>query len=775
MRGFGRCTGLLLVLLASASALADDVVVAVISDAPVNRLAWQDDILTSELLALTSREFDVSLKRFVGDWSRESIERAADAAYADPSVDYVLVTGFIANQIMATRADYPKPTFLPVIIDTGLLSNAPADGTSGIRNLSYLRTYADFATDLDQLSRIVDYDTVVLLVDGVLSSSIPDLRRRAFAASSERNITLLEVSHDGVDHKLADRIPPEADAVFVAGLPRLPQTAFRELVDDIIRAKLPSYSFAGVRDVELGLLVTNSEPRDIARQARLNALNMQAVMLGEPAENQPIDAQVKDRLTINMETARRIELSPNFDVLRDAILLNQGFEIAGDLLGLVDIANLAVQQNQDLLAETYGVAAGEFDIDRARANLLPRLNASYSSSLRKDSPAVAAGFAPERSNDAALTLSQVIYSDPLRANLSIQREVQLTRESALEALRLDVIQAAASSYYRVLNARSQLRVQENNLNITRANLKLAEDRVSIGTSTAADIYRWQAEVAQSQIRVTNGRATLAQAWDTLNRLLHRPPGSRLNLKEATFDEPFVMTRKDFDQLIRNQNDYRTFSNFYIDRALAQAPELAQLDAQIRAKRRELKTEQRSFWVPEISVGAQLTENLNQRGAGIATGEGLQDWNVGLQATVPLFAGGERKARASQAGFELRRLEALRTATAERVEEATRIQLHAAQAKYVNIDLSIEAAVAARKNFDLVSDAYARGTVNVIQLLDAQEASLNANAAAADTLYDFLITIMALQRAVGGYDYLLPPSERNAIAETFRQNLSGSMQ
>ena len=113
------------------------------------------------------------------------------------------------------------------------------------------------------------------------------------------------------------------------------------------------------------------------------------------------------------------------------------------------------------------------------------------------------------------------------------------------------------------------------------------------------------------------------------------------------------------------------------------------------------------------------------------------------------------------------------ATAERVEEAVRIQLHAAQAKYVNIELAQQAADASKKNFDLVSDAYASGTVNVIQLLDAQEASFNASAAAADSLYDFLITIMALQRAVGAYDYLLPADQREALAERFRQTLSGS--
>lgn len=749
------------------------VTVGVIQDGPFDRLGWQGETLTNELLILTEREFSVDLKPFVGQWTRESIEAIADEAYADESVDMILVTGFVANQVLATRAEFAKPTFLPIIIDTGLLVKPPADGSSGIRNLNYLSTYADFSTDLETLGLITPYEDVVLFVDGILSSSIPGLRQRALAASEERGVNLIEVAHDGSDHRLMERVPPEADAVFLAGLARMPEDAFDELIEAINDAGLPSYSFAGVTDVERGLLVTNSEPRDIARQARLNALNMQAVMLGGRAEDQPVDTQNKDRLTINMATARRIGLSPNFEVLREAILLNQDVELAGDQYGLVEIATLAVQQNQDLLAESYGLRAGLEEIARARSNLLPQLNATLQNSTRKESPAVTAGLFPERSNDASIGVDQLIYSEAATANLAIQKQLQKTRMASFEQFRLDVVQAATTAYYRVLNARSQLGVQSDNLNITRANLELAQDRVRLGMSTASDVYRWQAESAQAQIRVFNARAALNQSWETLNRLLHRPAGSRLALKEAVFDEPFVMTRNDFDELIRSQADYSVFSRFYIGLALSQAPELDQIDTQIAAKRRELKSERRSYWLPEFSAGAQLTENLNQSGAGVTNGEGLTDWNVGVRATLPLFAGGQRKANISRASFELRQLQALRVATAERVEEEVRIQLLAAQAKYVNIDLAREAAEASQKNFDLVSDAYARGTVNVIELLDAQEASINASAAAADSLYDFLITVMALQRAIGAYDFMLPADSRRALAEEFRQQLSGS--
>ena len=768
-------TAALIVVLATPALAQQRVGVAVIGDGEIERFSNQREIYVNELLALTENEFDVRISTSNGNWTRESIESAVAEAYADPAIDMVLVTGFVANQVVAIRREFPKPTFLPIIIDTGLLEGGASNGTSGIRNLNYLSAYADFADDLDILASVTDYTNLVLMVDSGLSAAIPLLRERAYAVAEERGIVLSEVTHDGVNHKLMQQVPENTDAVIVAGLPRMPVEDFDRLIDAINRAGLPSYSFAGVDDVERGLLMTNSEPRDVDRQARLNALNMQAVMLGERAEDQPTASQITEQLTINMRTAREIGLSPSFDILNEAVLLNQEEQVFGQRYGLVEIARRALEQNQALAAESFGVQAGAEEIARARANLLPQLDASTSYTTRKDSPTVSAGLLAERTTDAALGLSQLLYSDSATANLTIQKQLQRARESSLLQFRLDVVQAATVSYYVLLNARSQLAVQENNLQISRANLELAEDRVRLGTSTPADVYRWQAEVARAQILVLNARSALNQAWDALSRVLHLPQGERIPLREATFDEPFVISRESYDELVASPADYAVFSRFYIERALRQAPELEQLNAQIDAKRRELTSQRRAYWLPDFSIGGRATSNLNQSGAGAGPGAGedLEDWSIGIQATLPLFSGGLKKANVSRASFELLQLESLRTATAELVEEEVRVQLHAAAAAYQQINLSATAAEASRKNFELVSDAYARGTVTVIELLDAQDTSLTASAAAAESLYSFLITIMSLQRSVGGFDFLLTPEARDELAAEYRRRLAGT--
>ena len=744
--------------------------VAVVIDGSPDRLEERNQVYIDELLALTEGEFDVRVSRIDGGWSIDGINAALDQAYADPEIEMVMVTGFAGNQIAAMRREFPKPTFLPLMLDVGVLPSQAVEGKSGIRNLNYLTLYTDFGDDLDTMRRMVDYHNVVILMGELLAAVIPDLLQEATTISEERDINFQLVAHDGTDHKLMGRVPPETDAIFITGLPRMPADDFDRLIETINAAGIPSYSFVGIQDVRRGVLVTNSARSNLDKVARLNALNMQAVMIGGRTEEQDITFEDKRKLTINMATARQIGLSPSFEVVGPATLLNREVAATGEVLGLEEIALEAIAKNQDLAAEQFGVLASEEEIARARANLLPQLNAGASYTTRKESPTVSARLFAERSADGSFNLNQLIYADSASANLAIQKDLQVSRQQSLRQLRLDVVQAATSAYYRVLAAKSQLVVQENNHHVSRTNLGLAQDRVDLGSSTMADVYRWQAEVARGQILVLDARAAVDQSYDALNRLLHRPQGRPIALRPAQMNDAFVFTQKEWDALITNRIDFERLTRYWINHGLSQAPELMQLDSQIEAKRREKTSQQRAYWLPEFSLQGSYGKNFGQSGAGggVIAGENLSDWNVGVQATIPLFTSGLRRANLSRANLELMQLAAARSSIAEQIEEQIRREMHFAQADYARIFLTREASEASLKNFDLVSDAYARGTVSYIELLDAQETSFQASAASSDSLYSFLITIMAVQRAVGRFDFLLSPSEKAAVADETRR-------
>ncbi|MDX1569994.1 MAG: hypothetical protein R3200_05865, partial [Xanthomonadales bacterium] len=61
--------------------------------------------------------------------------------------------------------------------------------------------------------------------------------------------------------------------------------------------------------------------------------------------------------------------------------------------------------------------------------------------------------------------------------------------------------------------------------------------------------------------------------------------------------------------------------------------------------------------------------------------------------------------------------------------------------------------------------------SIIDLLDAQNASLRAEESAANAVYDFLIEVMNVERATGQYDFLASPEEQRALARAIRTHLA----
>jgi outer membrane protein TolC len=102
------------------------------------------------------------------------------------------------------------------------------------------------------------------------------------------------------------------------------------------------------------------------------------------------------------------------------------------------------------------------------------------------------------------------------------------------------------------------------------------------------------------------------------------------------------------------------------------------------------------------------------------------------------------------------------AAAQRVEQRVRTSLHFMRGSWVKIDLTRAAATASSENFRLTQDAYRRGVGDILDVLDAQREALIANEAAASGVYDFLIDLIQVQRAIGRFEYLSSPGARDAF-------------
>jgi outer membrane protein len=753
------CVFLLALLLAPTVQAAKVINIGIVTDGVMEQGSWSPALFKNELLALTGADFDVRFpknKQLNGGWSAQRITAALKQLEDDPKVDMVLALGYVSSAIAVQQRPLRKPTFAPFIMDANLLGVPSKEGGSGIKNLNYLSSGANFVRDLKVMNSVAQCHDIAVFLGKADYEAQPGLINRAREVTAAAGVKLQFIQLQDANDNPAQRLPPGVECVVLASQGQLTTPAIKAMIETLIEKKLPSYSLADARLVEQGVLMAEAPETNWRRLARRNALNMHEVMHGGAVEDQPVTMEEKRRLIINMATARAIGVSPRFDLLNNAVQINELPGPQGRTLTLARVADEAVAANLDLRAASLSLEVGQSKVDQAKAGLRPQLGARVGHQrLNNDSTAVLSGASAEQSTSAAITLSQLIYSDSVNANVAIQQSLQQNREELKQQLELDIVKEATVTYLNLLKAQTIVHIRRENMELTRTNLELAKDRQQIGVANPAEVYRWESQLATSRRALLEAEAQLNQSQDAVNRLLHRPLNEQFIAKPATLDDPrLVVSRKELFDYVNSDRAYQLLGEFMVQQGINKAPELAALDAQLSASQRELSTNRRAYWLPTVTLQGEVSRVLDeQRLAGLPN-EDKTDWSLGVNVSLPLFEGGARSAKVTGSRMTVQQLQTQRDAVRERIEQRIRVALHDIGASYPSIQLSKDAATAARKNLDLVTEAYSRGAVPILDLLDAQNAALIAEEDATNAVFDFLIDLMNLQRGAGGFDFFL---------------------
>jgi outer membrane protein TolC/ABC-type uncharacterized transport system substrate-binding protein len=739
--------------------------VAIITDGPSERGAPLRAVFLNEMREVNRGEFDIQAPaelQVEGDRTLTGVRAALDRVLANPRTDLVVTLGVLASQAAAQRADLPKPVVAPFVADRGLQDLPYKDGASGRHNLSYVSLDVDIRRDLLAFRQIVPFTRLAFLLDGAMTEAMPGIQAQVTRVARELDITVTTVAVAESAVTALAALPADTQAVYVGPLLRLSSEEYQRLIAGLIEHRLPSFAFAGRSDVELGLLVGIAPALQMDRLARRVALNARRILLGEDAARLPVAFARAEGLTLNMRTARAIGFSPGWQLLTRAELLHEEPETTGPPLSLAGAVREAVDLNLDLRIEQAKVAAGRENIRLARSALLPQFGlAGRRVAIEEDDAAAIPGRA-ERTTSGSLTLDQSLYAEPAWANLAVQEQLQAAREQERERVRLDIVLETAQAYLAVLRANTNEHVQKDNLLLTRSNLELARARRRIGTAGPSEVYRWESEIANAQRVVVEAQAQTRVAEIALNALLHRPLEQTIATVEVGLDAPdLIASQQRLYDLIDNPASFRVLRDFIVQDAFASVPELRQLDAGIRAQQRTLDSARRAFWQPTLGLHAERSETYARDGVRGPPLPGVDDseTTVALQLSFPLFTGGARAAQRARAYEELTGLRLQHQAMAERVEQRVRAALHTARAAYTAIRLSRQAADAAQSNFDVVRDAYSRGTVSILDLLDAQNAALVADLRAATAVYNFVGGLMEVERAAARFDFFLTPRDQ----------------
>lgn len=767
----------------------DPCVIGVVLDGPWQRNAEIQAVFEEEILDLTRGTVGVEFppsKRRIGDFSFSGIAAEIDTLMADPEVDLVMTVSPVASTYAGRLSAYPKPVVAAFVLDPvvqGLPGETDSAGrlVSGVHNLSYVTFPAYVDEHIERLREIAPFDHLTFLTNEAIGDAVPELAANFLARFEGSDLDVLNVPVGTSADDALGAIPEHTDAVYVYPLVQLRPEDFDQIVKTLIERGLPGFSFWGQEEVEMGLFASIFPGEAFDRLGRRVALNIQRILMGEDAGTLPVSFERRIRISLNVETARAIGIYPSWSVWTEVELVGDRQVQVERELTLARAVQEAVDANLDLMARATFVAARQENTRIARSALYPQLSISGAGQFIDTDRAASFSAGPQRLGTVSATVTQLLYADSTLANIEIEDQLQLSRAQQLEELRLDIVGQTAVAYLDVLRAKRLELIQRDNLAVTRSNLELAQIRQTLGVARAAEVIRWEAQIANNRRDVIRAGADRNLAELQVNRLLSRPLEEPFRTVETDLNDPALQTSASrLSVYLDDPFSFDLFRSFMSSEALARSPELQQIDADIRGQERALTASQRSFWAPTVTFTGEVS-GVGTGGAGSGGALGLSssaipdalNWTTSVSATLPLFTGGSRRAERTQASLDLEELRLRRRSVALDVEQRVRSALHLAGASYAAIELAEAAADASERNLELVTDAYERGAAAIIDLLDAQNEALVAREVAASAVFDYLIDLMDVQRGVGRFDFFTSPAEYQEFIDRLNRTFAAS--
>ena len=747
----------ILACISSSPLNAREIGIAFIEDRPGEPTSRLANLIIQELQPLLDQGDTLAPVFLDSRGDAAKVQDSLATATADPNVEYVIATGLIGSQELYLQSGYSKPTWALRVLDPGLTGVPVRDKEPNLHSYSAVNEIEDV---FNRVSTLFQATQVGIILPTAVADTPSSIGNAVITSASKAGITVQFLPLDfttGLDSQL-----PDVDAVILP--PAI--TSDQELTDllQVLRRKrIPSFAVGGDRMVISGALISDTLDADERIFARRVALDLQLAITGDSPGGGMRLLQPKKRTTINIDTARALDIDFSLDELLTARIVQGSNRTLA--LGLLSALELATDRNPGLLGQFQQLRIDEESLEQARTARRPQLTTQLGHTRHGEQ-------LPEQDSLAALNMRQILYSPSANATIRVAERGLMASEKSLEQKQLDTIQQTATAYFQALQAQARFDTTLRELTLNRKNLILAEQRKASGSGAGADIYRWQAIIAASETAALQTYTSNTRAQNQLARLLNMRLQVPTRLTDVDLDQPpFDLLHEGIKPWLTSTGKAERLRQACAARALSQSPLLARSEAGIAISDTRIKALRQSYYIPEISLNAQYARHLDSS----VTTSGLEldnqdDWSVMLKAELPLILGGSRRSLIRQYAAE--------SALAETELQNVRISIWANAgnavdnlvANYRAIELSDQAEAAALKSQQITRNAYRLGAASVTDLLDTQNTWREAQDNAHIARYQYLTALVDFQSLMGEMPMLEPGAGQLRWLQALEQSM-----
>ena len=414
-----------------------------------------------------------------------------------------------------------------------------------------------------------------------------------------------------------------------------------------------------------------------------------------------------------------------------------GLAFAGSAAGIdfLETYRLSKQNDAPFAAARASLEAGLEKLPQGRALLLPVINGTANTAWNDGENRTAGVGAQFNSNGYNITLTQPLFRWQNLVQYKQSQYQVLQSEAQFGQATQDLIVRVAQAYFDVLAAQDNLDFTKSNKISIAEQLAQAKRNFEVGTATITDTNEAQARFDLAGAQEIAGLNALEVAWQALQQIIAQVPDRLTPLKpDVVMAAPQPGVMDEWVSAARGNN--------LVVRGNEAVFEIAT---------REIER-QRAGHYPNLDVVATTQENTTQNLAAIGGLVGgrptISQNSVGLQLSLPIFAGGSVLSRTREAV-------ALKERARQDLEASRRAAEFNARQSYLNVTNGIaqvraleQALVSSETSLQSNRVGYEVGVRINIDVLNAQQQVFQTKRDLARARYDTILNGLRLKSAAG---------------------------
>ncbi|MCF6240630.1 MAG: TolC family protein [Bacteroidales bacterium] len=743
-----------------------------------NTLEFQkfSKLLKSEISGLIEAKYTVRFIELNAEWNPSEIHQNNIKLMNDSGVDIVITLGYISSTDISKLKNFTKPVIAANILDENLQKlPLKSHNETGIKNFTYIESIIRLKEDLQTFIKIFKVNRAAVFIPRVFQENFPQITDYL-----KQNIKDADLNFVAVDKKSEGAIaelPVNTDAAIILPLIKFPRTEVVYLLDTLNKMGIPTLAVSGVDYLNLGASITMTPQFSFQQLARQLALRVLKITEGvNPSEISVSIEDTKRVPIINMSSLRETGKFPEWNVINEAILLNATNFPTGREVNLRMAIAEALQNNLQSKISEQDVLISEQDVRIAKSNIMPQISIGGSTVWLSDNLVEASmGQKGSFTLTGSASLKQVIFSESAFANITINKLMAENKKYFDEQATLDVVTHVSGAYIALLFSKSNLLIQNENINATIQNLQMAKAKEEAGQAGVSDINRWITELNLNKMKFNDAYTAFRNNMYELNKQLNSPIDMSFNIPDSnSIDKAIILEQEILDVIFKNPLLTERYASFVINEMKKNSPELQQLASMAKIIQRKTALYKKQWYMPEIALVAGADQAFVRDGIipppNMPVPQPPDDmtFNAGISLKIPIFQGGKSSAETKKSMLEMDKINYQKEDVMNQLEAGIRSSVQRLRTSFLELELSKNAAQAAESNFKMVQDAYFQGAVNLIQLIDAQNVMIKTKNMANIAYYQYVIDYIQVQRLQGKFVFLSSNEEQQNYSANLRE-------